>query len=351
MKCSIGVPHDPFCGWWTRKVATPTLSGLQTAYCKRQTSFRALCLCAAAAAFLPTIGSADTVVVLHVDVKNGPASPTLRIPVAGDYTFDTAPHRIRAVLPDDTSLVFDFDKQTVSGIDSKLKTFYQMKFSDFLGLGEKLPPMFSSRFGVSTRATLESLVGQDDIQILGHDAAPYNVYLGAHLDKFITPADTHGKDRPRRGGGGGNGLPGGGLVSSDRQSMVQFSGGQEGSAKSTIPPSSTGVEIAGAMWLSNFQPGDADRAELALAESCCLLREAPGLKGLIDRMKKGSFTWLGGDLSFAVLDSDGEQPTVVPTISFQAKSFDAGHFLPSDFTIPGDYKKVSPPELTLGSAL
>lgn len=279
-------------------------------------------------AFVPLVASADCVALLHVDLKNPPATPTLRCPAPGDYTFRATAHKVRADLPDGTALIFDFDKRIVSSLDSKQKTFCQMKLGDFLGLGERVSPGIARNYGPTTRTTLEPLVGQDDGQILGHSASPYNLYLGAHIEPVIGPDEDKPK-KPKRGGADTN-------------------SGAAPEIPAYVRPTSYGVEVAGALWLSNFQPGDVDRGELAVAECATVLRDSPGLRAFTDRLRKENLTILGGDVSVSILDPDGNAPSSPPMVSLQAKSFASTPTVPSDFAIPSDYKKVPPPDISLG---
>src|SRR5579871_609074 len=97
-------------------------------------------------ALLPIFAAADTAVLIHVDVKNAPASRDVRCLTAGDYTFRTASHKVRADLPDGSAIVFDFDKRTVVTLDPNQKTYCQYKMGDFLALGERVSPGIARNF-------------------------------------------------------------------------------------------------------------------------------------------------------------------------------------------------------------
>jgi hypothetical protein len=243
-------------------------------------------------------------------------------------------------MPDGTYLVIDFDKKVVSTVNPQTKTFYQLSIDDFLSFGEKLPSS-PGHLSEKTSITFNPTVGQEDRTILDHPATPYDLNLEADI--------THQAATGRGGGGGGFGgrRRGGGGGYGGGSSGGSFPGDPGTQSSSQI--ASTGCKINGEAWLISSALGDCDPAKLSIAESCAVLRGAPGLKGLADRIRKTKLTVVGFSYAVSIFDSLGQPPATVPTISAMVSAVDPGRFEASLFTIPGDYTKVPAPAFPLGT--
>jgi hypothetical protein len=293
------------------------------------------------AAALPVRGLADSQVVLDLSLIYPPTTATLRVPAPGAYTLSVATNLARVACPDGTILIIDFAKKTVSTLDPSAKTVYRLGLNDYLSFGERLPGAMESRYAAQTRVTFEPAVGQDVRSIMNQAATPYNLNLQATVARNLLTTPT----RPGEGGvRGGGSSPGGGDQSGT------YPGDPSSSANAGTVLQSQGCQFAGELWMSDFTPGDCDRAQLAIAETCAVMRGAPGLRALTDRIKRSKLTMLAADFSVSVLDDEGQPPTKPPVVSIETRTIDPGRFDLSIFAIPVGYKKIAAPAPPLGSA-
>jgi len=305
---------------------------------------RNLFSCLALSALLPTASLADSLIVLHVDVQNPPMFPSVRVPAPGDYMISMTLNKAQIVAPNGGITLIDFDRKAVSTLDPKQKTFTQVKLDDFLGLGDKISSSISGHYSAKTTVAFEPTVGQDSRPIAGHPALPYNLDL-----EGLVSVQRQSRGGGRGGRGLGSILGGGGIFGGGGSSAGGHSDGFPGSSSGSSL-SSAGCKIGGELWLANSSVGDCDRTQLSIVESCTLLRFAPGLKTLSDKIKKTNLTLMGASFTVSVFDRDGTPPTKAPVVTVETKSTYPAHFDQAVFSIPSYYIKVDAPTSPLGTS-